>query len=292
MELKTLADNKICDKQVSREHEFFSVAISVYKNDNPQFFERALSSITDLQTILPNEIVLVVDGPISEQLNDIIIKYQSKYDIFNVIRLENNEGLGNALKLAVEKAKYDLIARMDSDDISSSDRFEKQLSFLKANPMVDVVGGDITEFIDNETNIVGRRTVPQSNSEIREYMKKRCAMNHVSVMYKRSAVLKAGGYIDWFWNEDYYLWVRMWLNNAVFANTGTVLVNVRVGEDMYQRRGGKKYFFSEKKLQKYMLDKKMIGKRVYYINVLKRLIVQILLPNRIRGWVFRKFARS
>lgn len=111
-------------------------------------------------------------------------------------------------------------------------------------------------------------------------------------MYKKSAVQAAGGYLDWFWNEDYYLWIRMQLNNAVFANTGTVLVNVRVGEEMYQRRGGKKYFKSEYGLQKLMLDNKMISFPTFVINVSKRIIIQRLLPNKIRGWVFRKFARN
>lgn len=274
------------------EHEPFSIAMSVYKSDNPSFFDKALSSITELQTVMPDEIVLVVDGPVSEELNKVIAKYETKYDIFNVIRLEKNSGLGNALKIAVENARYELIARMDSDDVSSPTRFEEQLNYLTAYPQTDIVGGDITEFIGTEDNIVGKRVVPQTNDEIREYMKTRCAMNHVSVMYKKSSVQAAGGYQDWFWNEDYYLWIRMWLNDAVFANTGTVLVNVRVGEEMYQRRGGDKYFKSEKGLQDYMLQHKMIGVSTYIKNVGKRLIVQKLLPNKLRGWVFRTFARS
>lgn len=281
-------DNKKID---FTEHMPFSIAISVYKNDDPTYFDRALSSITDLQTIMPDEVVLVVDGPVSDELNSVINKYENKYDFFNIIRLEKNGGLGNALKIAVENAKYELIARMDSDDVSRPTRFEEQLKYFMLHPEIDIVGGDITEFIGDENNIVGTRAVPKSDYDIREYMKTRCAMNHVSVMYKRMAVQAAGGYQDWFWNEDYYLWIRMWLNNAVFANTGTVLVNVRVGEEMYQRRGGRKYFESEKGLQDYMLSHKMIGIPTYCQNVLKRLIVQRLLPNKLRGWVFRTFAR-
>lgn len=270
----------------------FSVAISVYKNDNPAYFERALSSITDEQTIIPDEIVLVVDGPIGNKLNEVIKKYQTKYNIFNVIRLVKNTGLGNALKIAVENAKYELIARMDSDDISLPTRFETQLKYFMLNPDVDVVGGDITEFIDDESNVIGKRLVPMCNGDIREYMKVRCAMNHVSVMYKKSAVQAVGGYLDWFWNEDYYLWIRMQLNNAIFANTGTVLVNVRVGEEMYQRRGGIKYFQSEAKLQKFMLDNNIINKPRYLINISERLVLQVLMPNKLRGWIFRTFARK
>lgn len=270
----------------------FSVAISVYKNDNPVFFDRALFSITEMQTVKPQEIVLIVDGPVDDNINSVIEKYNAKYDIFKVIRLENNVGLGIALKTAVENASYDLIARMDSDDVSIPTRFEQQLKFFKLHPECDVVGGNITEFIGEENNIVSRRVVPQDNLEIREYMKVRCAMNHVSVMYKKSAVESVGNYIDWFWNEDYYLWIRMWLNNAVFGNTGTDLVNVRTGSDMYQRRGGGKYYKSEKGLQNYMLKYGMIGYGTYFRNILKRFIVQMLLPNRVRGFVFRTFARS
>lgn len=281
------------DVKIDRNHHVpFSVAMSVYKSDNPDFFDRALSSITDEQTIKPNEIVLVVDGPVSNEINNVINKYEKKYEVFNVIRLEQNGGLGNALKIAVENATHELIARMDSDDVSVSTRFEEQLKYFEINSEIDIVGGDITEFIGEENNIVGKRSVPLSNESIREYMKTRCAMNHVSVMYKKKAVESAGGYQDWFWNEDYYLWIRMWLNGAVFANTGSVLVNVRVGEEMYQRRGGSKYFESEKGLQDYMLKNKMINHSTYIKNVTKRLIIQKLMPNKLRGWVFRTFARK
>ena len=273
-------------------HTQFSVAISVYKSDDPKFFDRALFSITEMQTIKPDEIVLVIDGPVCEELNRVIEKYERLYSIFHIIRLEKNGGLGNALKIAVENSKYDLIARMDSDDVSLPTRFEQQLRYFEEHPEVDIVGGDITEFIGDESNIVGKRVVPKSNEEIREYMRRRCAFNHMSVMYKRNAVQGAGGYQDWFCNEDYYLWIRMWLNHAVFANTGSILVNVRVGKEMYQRRGGWKYFKSEAKLQNFMLKKGVISLPRYLINVSERLILQVLVPNKVRGFLFQKLARS
>lgn len=273
-------------------HTPFSVAISVYKSDDPKFFDRALFSITEMQTIKPDEIVLVIDGPVCEELNRVIEKYERLYSIFHIIRLEKNGGLGNALKIAVENSKYDLIARMDSDDVSLPTRFEQQLRYFEEHPEVDIVGGDITEFIGDESNIVGKRVVPKSNEEIREYMRRRCAFNHMSVMYKRNAVQGAGGYQDWFCNEDYYLWIRMWLNHAVFANTGSILVNVRVGKEMYQRRGGWKYFKSEAKLQNFMLKKGVISLPRYLINVSERLILQVLVPNKVRGFLFQKLARS
>lgn len=268
----------------------FSVAISVYKDDNPLFFDRALESITLKQTIMPSEIVLVVDGPVSNEIDEVIHKY-SLICAMKTIRLEQNRGLGNALKIATENSSYELIARMDSDDISISDRFEQQLRFFSENKDVDIVGGNITEFVGEESNIVATRFVPSSNDDIREYMKKRCAMNHVSVMFKKSAIMKAGGYQDWYHNEDYYLWIRMWLIGCCFLNTNTILVNVRTGKDMYARRGGLQYYKSEKKLQKFMLKKKIIKFHTYCMNVLKRFIVEILLPNKVRGFVFKRIAR-
>lgn len=136
------------------------------------------------------------------------------------------------------------------------------------------------------------RRVPKLDKEIKEYLKIRCPLNHVTVMFKKSSVKKSGGYLDLFWNEDYYLWIRMAEKGCIMENTGTILVNVRIGKDMYQRRGGKKYFKSEKYLQDYMLSKKIIDKKTYILNVFKRFIVQIILPNSIRGWVFKNFTRS
>lgn len=211
---------------------------------------------------------------------------------FTVIQLPENKGLGNALRIAVNACSYELIARMDSDDIAMEERFEEQLRYFKAYPETDILGGDIDEFIDDVWNVVGRRVVPTGNNEIRQYIKKRCPFNHMTVMYKKSAVQAVGGYRDWFWNEDYYLWIRMYLKNAMMANTGTVLVKARVGKDMYKRRGGQKYFESEVRLQRYMFRHLMISTPTYIDNVVKRFVMQKLLPDNVRGWVFQKFVRK
>ena len=117
-------------------------------------------------------------------------------------------------------------------------------------------------------------------------------MNQMTVMFRKKDVDAVGGYLDWHCEEDYYLWLRMYLAGMKFANIDEVLVRVRVGEEMYRRRGGWKYFASEAKLQGYMLKHKIIGVPTYVLNVIKRLIVQVLLPNRLRGWVFKKLART
>jgi len=273
--------------------ENFSIITSVYKNDNPEYVKVAFDSMLVNQSVRPSEIVLVQDGPVSGILSSLLSEYEKRYsEVMHIIRLENNGGLGNALKLGVENAKHDICARMDSDDICLPDRFEKQLAYLKSHPQCDIVGGQMTEFIDSPDNIVGRREVPLSNEEIYEFMKNRCALNHVTVMFRKKAVLKAGNYQDWFWNEDYYLWVRMMMVGCKFANIPDVAVNVRSGADQYARRGGKKYFDSEIGIKKLMLEKGMITRKEYVINYVERFIIQLMLPNSVRGWVFRTFARK
>ena len=271
----------------------FSVITSVYKNDTPKYVRVALDSMLVNQSVKPTEIVLVRDGLVPDELDALLDEYEALYHhVFNIIRLKQNGGFGKALKLGVEVAKYDIIARMDSDDICLPYRFEKQVAFLDKHPDCDIVGGQMTEFIDTPDNIVGKRVVPESNEAIYEYMKSRCALNHVTVMFRKNSVMRAGNYQDWFWNEDYYLWVRMMMAKCQFANLPDVLVNVRSGADQYARRGGMKYFRSEVGVQRYMLDNHLINGGGYLINVAKRLIVQVLLPNNIRGWVFRTFART
>lgn len=270
----------------------FSVCMSVYKNDRPEYVDIAIQSIFIKQTVKPNEIVLVVDGPISMELESLIDNYATKYsEIFTIIKLEKNQGLGNALRVAVVKAKYDWVARMDSDDIAAPDRFEKQKSFLQENLDVDIVGGQITEFIDVESNIIGLRNVPLLSADINVYIKDRCPFNHMTVMFRKDKILSVGNYIDWHYNEDYYLWIRLFLAGCQFANLPEVLVNVRVGKEMYQRRGGWKYFLSEAKLQKYMFDNNIIGIIRFAYNTFGRFVIQVLMPNKLRGFVFQKLFR-
>ena len=271
----------------------FSVITSVYKNDKPEYIRVALDSLLVQQTVKPDEIVLVQDGPVSHETSRLLLEYKDNYgEKLNVIRLTQNKGLGNALMLGVENAKYDIVARMDSDDICAPDRFEKQLAYLESHPECDIVGGQITEFIDTPDNIVGKREVPCDNEAIYHYMRSRCALNHPTVMFKKKAVLDAGNYQDWFWNEDYYMWIRMMEQGCMFANLPDVLVNMRSGFDQYGRRGGKKYFNSEIGIKKLMLEKGMITRKEYLVNYIQRFIIQLLLPNSVRGWVFRTFARK
>lgn len=268
----------------------FSVSMCVYGGDNAEWFKTSVESVLN-QTLIPNEIVLVVDGPVPDDLNTVIRKFEES-ELFKVIRLETNQGHGIARKTGLDNCNNELVAIMDADDICAPDRFEKQIEAFHDYSDSDIVGGMITEFIDTPDNVVGKRIVPLEDSEIKEYMQRRCPMNLVTVMFKKSSIEKVGGFIDWYCEEDYYLWLRMALANMQFRNVDDVLVNVRVGKEMYQRRGGVKYFRSEAKLQKYMLDNKVIGFPRYLINVTERLILQVLMPNKMRSFIFQKLARS
>ena len=268
----------------------YSVSMCVYRGDTAEWFKTAVESVIN-QTLPPNEIVLVVDGPVSEELDRIITFYEEQ-TIFNVIRLEKNQGHGIARKIGLDACTNELVAIMDADDICFPDRFEKQIDAFRKYADSDIIGGMITEFIDTPENVVGKRIVPQTDEGIKDYMKRRCPMNLVTVMFRKSSINAVGGFIDWYCEEDYYLWLRMALANMSFRNVKDVLVNVRVGKEMYQRRGGLKYFESEAKLQSYMLKHKIISFSRYVVNVSERLILQVLMPNRLRGYIFQKFARS
>lgn len=272
------------------EHQSFSVSMCVYGGDDPEWFRTAVDSILH-QTVRPAQVALVVDGPVPEELDSIIRIYEAD-PIFTVVRLEENQGHGNARRASLAACTHELVALMDADDISVPDRFEHQLALFETQPGLDIVGGVIHEFIDTPDNVVGVREVSCEDSGIKADMRTRCPMNQVTVMFRKSSVEKAGGYQDWFNEEDYYLWLRMYLAGMTFANLPDNLVNVRVGKEMYRRRGGWRYFRSEAKLQKYMRTNRVISIGTYAVNVAKRLVVQVLLPNRLRGWVFQKFARK
>ena len=271
--------------------QLYSVCMSVYKNDKPADFLVAVSSIYR-QTVKPSDIVLVVDGPIGEELKETISKLQGEIDVLNVIWLPTNQGHAIARQTGLLAAKNELVAVMDADDVSLPTRFEKQLKTFEEHSDVTVVGGFIHEFIGKTKNVVGKRIVPEHDTEIKEYMKSRCPMNLVTVMMRKSHLEKVGGYIDWYCEEDYYLWIRLAMAGYKFYNIQENLVDVRVGEEMYQRRGGWKYFKSEASLQRYMWKHDMIGVGRYLYNVAIRFAVQVAMPNSVRGWFFRTFARK
>jgi glycosyltransferase involved in cell wall biosynthesis len=269
----------------------FSVCISVYKNDNPTEFRSAFDSIIN-QTVPPSEIVLVEDGPVSGELELLVKEIESQIEILKVIRLPKNVGHAGARQAAMNAATNDLVAIMDADDISVNNRFELQLKAYTLRTDSAVIGGQIKEFVGEQTNVVGERIVPENDKDIKAYLKSRCPMNFVTVMYRKSAVENVGGFIDWYCEEDYYLWIRLAQQGYKFYNLPDNLVNVRVGEEMYQRRGGWRYFKSEARLQRYMLNHHIISLPQYLYNVIGRFVLQVAMPNKIRGVIFQKLLRK
>ena len=154
----------------------FSVLMSVYRKDNPAHLKIALESIFEKQTLKPNEIILVKDGPLTIELDMTIAKweYKNKHKVkIKTIELSKNVGLGEALKIGLEQCSYDIVARMDSDDIAIKTRFEEQLKFIKSNPTIDIVGGGIDEFLDSIDEIVSHKSVPTQHDEIVKMAKRR-----------------------------------------------------------------------------------------------------------------------
>ncbi len=210
---------------------------------------------------------------------------------FKTVFLPENQGHGNARRISLKESSNELVALMDADDICLESRFQKQLEMFLKNSETDIVGGQILEFKDSPENIKSRRQVPLTDKEIKEYMKIRCPMNQMTVMFKKAAYRKAGGYIDWYCNEDYYLWIRMAQCGCVFANVPEDVMLVRTGEEMSMRRGGIKYFKSEEKIQRLMLKNKMISPFRYIYNVALRFGGEVVATNSLRQFLF-KFFRS
>lgn len=268
----------------------YSVLMSVYKNTDKNEFVECIDSLK-VQDPAPKEIVCVIDGPVAGELAEQIQEY-GKDPLFVFVPLKQNVGLGNALKEGTAHCSCDWIARMDSDDICAPDRMAKQVAFLKSHPEVDVLGSNIAEFIGSKDNVVSERKVPAEHDAICDYLKKRCPFNHMTVCIRKSALEKAGGYLHWHYNEDSYLWVRMYLTGAKFANIEENLVFARINEATFQRRGGYKYYKSERDLFKFMYKNKVIGYFDYLVAKAIRFVVQVLMPNRVRQWFFKTFARS
>lgn len=254
----------------------FSVLLSIYHKEKPEHFNRCMWSIWEKQTIKPNEIVLVQDGPLDRGLYNAINIWKEKLgDKLNIIPLKENVGLGDALNIGLDHCSFELVARMDTDDIALPNRFEKQLEVFK-NSDVDICGSWISEFDNDENEIISYRKSPEFYNEIINFAKKRNPVNHPAVMYKKSSVEKAGGYKRMIWFEDYYLWVRMMLNGAKFYNIQETLVNMRAGYGQLERRSGFKYARSEFVFQQELLRLGFINYIEFIRNVFIRFFARIV----------------
>lgn len=268
----------------------FSVLMSVYEGGDSDHLDAAIESLV-LQTLQPDEIVIVKDGPLTDKLDAVIDKFNKQYGIFKIVVLEKNVGLGKALNRGMEKCSYELIARMDADDISVHDRFEKQINYFDEFPESVIVGANITEYDEDMQFMISNREVPETAKEIISYSKLRSPFNHVTVVLRKSAVQQAGGYQDCPYFEDYHLWLRMLQLSDQIHNIQEPLVNVRGGSSMIDRRGGFRYakdcyFFL---LKAYNLD--AISKLDFVKNTCIRVPVSIA-PSRLRNIIYKTTLRK
>ena len=273
------------------EYPKFSVLMSLYMKEKAEYFDECMRSIFD-QTVLPTEIVIVFDGPVTNELRKVVEKYQEKKkDWIRTIENKENKGLGPALADGVPECKYELIARMDTDDIAFPNRFERQLKMFMKNPLLDICGSHIIEFEEHIGNVLAKREVPIKHKDIVKYQRQRSAFNHVTVMFKKSAVLKAGNYEDCPLMEDDMMWTRMIMSGAKCANIDDYLVWVRTGTAMIERRGGWSYFKKYRDGRRKILATGFISRWDYYKTVGGQLVVAMV-PTKVRLFLFTKFLRK
>ena len=270
--------------------------MSVYQKENPEYLRAAVESVLG-QTVPPEEVVLVCDGPLTEALDGVIAEYARQEIAFRVVRLPENGGLGKALNEGLKYCSCEWIARMDTDDLSAPDRCEKQLKFLEEHPEVDAVSGTIAEFqgeaLDGksaEKEVLSYKTVPKTQDEISAYIKQRNPINHPCVMFRKSRVESAGGYQPCPYFEDYDLWVRMYKNHAVFANLPDTLLYMRIN-GMHQRRGGIRYAKCVIDFRVKMYRNRVITFGEFLPMTVVRVLVS-LMPNSLRRFLYEKKLRK
>lgn len=264
----------------------FSVLMSVYRKESPEFLRQALDSVFD-QTAVPAEVVLVEDGPLTDELYALLDDYGRNHPELKRVPLPENRGLGLALQEGILHCSNELVARMDTDDISVATRFERQLAEFEKNPSIDICGSHIKEFEETPDHIVAERRVPLTHNDCKRYQRRRDAFNHVSVMFRKTAVLKAGNYQHCPLMEDTLLWANMFKTGATAMNIDDYLVLVRIGNDMYERRGGMAYFKKYRKARRVIYQTGFISWWDYAYTILIQFIVAIM-PNSLRGFIFKK----
>lgn len=268
-----------------------SVLLSVYSKEIPSFLHSALLSVFN-QTISADEVVLVEDGPLTEELYGVIDFFRERYhEQLRIVKIPNNKGLGYALNEGLKYCSNELVARMDTDDIAKPERFSNQLSVFLMNPDVDVVGSWVDEFDSDIHHISSKRKLPQFHKEIFSFAKRRNPINHPVVMFKKSAVIAAGGYIHLHFFEDYYLWVRMLMNGSIFYNIQDSLLYFRFSSDVFKRRGGWKYALDELRFQNAIRNLSFIDNLEFVENISIRLISRII-PNKIRTILYKRILRK
>ena len=265
----------------------FTVLLSLYYKENPIALRQSLDSIYQ-QTLKADEVVIVKDGPLTNELEAVLQEYKSLYQNFKIVPLSKNQGLGKALNEGLKYCSHQLIARMDTDDIAKPNRFEKQIEVFKNNPHIDVCSAWIEEFENLPSNIISIKKLPENHIDIANYAKHRCPINHPVVMYKKNAVLKVGGYSGF--PEDYCLWIKMLMNGCTFYNIQESLLLFRFSYDVIKRRGGWTYAKSDIQTQLNFYKMGFFNILTLLYNISIRTFVR-LIPNEQRAYINKNFLR-
>lgn len=258
-----------------------SVLMSIYSKEKPEYLNACLQSLEN-QTMNATEIILVEDGPISSELKVVIERYRNVLNIVSV-PLTENVGLAQALNNGLKKCSFDLIARMDTDDIALPERFEKQVSYMMANPDVSASSGIIEEFNDNG-DILSYRTLPLRHKDLVEFAKKRSPLSHPAVIMRRDSILCLGGYPN-IYPEDYLCWIKFIQSGFKIENIDDVLVRMRTNSNFMNRRG--LYFvIGEIKIYIYMLQTNFIS-YFEFIHIVSIKLLLRLSPRFIKGFLYK-----
>ena len=265
--------------------------MSVYFKEKPEWLDNSIKSMLE-QTIIPNEFVIVEDGKLTNELYSVLDKYIKKYpNIFKIVKIEKNGGLGPALKRGIEECKNEYIARMDSDDYCLPNRIEKEFEIFEKYPELGMVGTNVAEFTNSINNIVSIVILPETNEEIINFSKKRNPFRHPSILFKKSSVLKAGNYREYYLCEDYDIWLRMIRSGCKCYNIQEILTFMRISDDFYKRRGGIKYLKSINKFKKEQMKVGYFTKIEYFKSIVPHAII-CLLPNILRELIYKKYLRK
>ena len=269
----------------------FSLLICTYAKDNPVHLAQCLDSVLS-QTVLPDELIIVKDGPLLQPL-ETVINSLSYPNTLTILALPKNVSLGLARAEGVKTAMHKWIALMDSDDICLPTRFEKQLDLIKTTPNLSIIGCQIIEFDDIPGNPISTRSVPPTHDKILARAKYRNPFNAMTTIFNRDLALKVGNFRHFPGFEDYDLWMRIIANekDSVCTNHPEALVHARIGNGMYARRKGISYIKSEWHMQKQLKRLGITNNYEFARNILARIPIR-LLPGRLLAVIYKAFARS
>ena len=267
----------------------FTVLMSMYSGDCPNLFEAAMSSVFN-QSLKPENVLLVCDGPLTNELEIKVKDFLSRYPkALQILRLPKNVGLAKALNSGLQVVTTYWVARADADDINMYNRFEETANFLAENPEVVLMGGAIRE-CDTSGLELAIRKVPLEMSKIRTFCATRNPFNHMTTVYQTDVIKGLGGYPDIYLREDYGLWAKLIGSGHKTGNTNTILVKATTGENFYKRRGGFQHIYGEIRLQRILIKYKIKSFPKGILDFFLRSSVFIA-PSIIRKFVYNTFLR-